>query len=86
MRDVIVVGAGGGGAVIAKELAARGLDVLLLEAGPRFAHSEREWRHLDNDRHLNKLILGIIYLPRALVKVPSAPRRFDDLDARRTFP
>ncbi len=33
MRDVIVVGAGGGGPVVAKELAARGLDVLLLEAG-----------------------------------------------------
>ena len=49
MRDVIVVGAGGGGAVVAKELAARGLDVLLLEAGPRFAHSEREWRHFDNE-------------------------------------
>ena len=32
MRDVIVVGAGGGGAVIAKELACRGLNVLLLEA------------------------------------------------------
>jgi choline dehydrogenase-like flavoprotein len=30
MRDVIVVGAGGGGAVVAKELAQRGLDVLLL--------------------------------------------------------
>ena len=33
MRDVIVIGAGGGGAVAAKELAARGLDVLVLEAG-----------------------------------------------------
>ena len=33
MRDVIVVGAGGGGPVVAKELAARGLDVLVLEAG-----------------------------------------------------
>ena len=37
MRDVIVIGAGGGGPVVAKELAARGLDVLLLEAGPRHA-------------------------------------------------
>jgi choline dehydrogenase-like flavoprotein len=49
MRDVIVVGAGGGGAVIAKELAAQGLDVLLLEAGPRFADPEREWNHSDSD-------------------------------------
>lgn len=49
MRDVIVVGAGGGGPVVAKELAARGLDVLLLEAGPEFARSEREWSHLENE-------------------------------------
>jgi choline dehydrogenase-like flavoprotein len=48
-RDVIVVGAGGGGPVVAKELAARGLDVLLLEAGPEFARSEREWSHLENE-------------------------------------
>ena len=49
MRDVIVVGAGGGGAVVAKELAARGLDVLLLEAGPRFADPERDWTHFESD-------------------------------------
>ena len=49
MRDVIVVGAGGGGAVIAKELAARGLDVLLLEAGARFADPERNWDHFESD-------------------------------------
>jgi choline dehydrogenase-like flavoprotein len=49
MRDVIVIGAGGGGPVVAKELAGRGLDVLLLEAGPRHADPEREWSHLEND-------------------------------------
>src|SRR5215831_3534525 len=49
MRDVIVVGAGGGGAVVAKELAARGLDVLLLEAGPRFADPEQDWSHFESD-------------------------------------
>ncbi|HEY4938123.1 MAG TPA: GMC oxidoreductase [Actinomycetota bacterium] len=49
MRDVIVIGAGGGGPVVAKELAQRGLDVLLLEAGPRHADPEREWTHLEND-------------------------------------
>lgn len=49
MRDVIVVGAGGGGAVIAKELASRGLDVLLLEAGARFANLEKDWTHFESD-------------------------------------
>ncbi|MEX2459005.1 MAG: FAD-dependent monooxygenase [Actinomycetota bacterium] len=32
--DVIVVGAGGGGPVVARELAERGIKVLMLEAGP----------------------------------------------------
>jgi choline dehydrogenase-like flavoprotein len=45
VRDVIVVGAGAGGPVAAKELAARGLDVLLLEAGPAWGNPEREWSH-----------------------------------------
>jgi choline dehydrogenase-like flavoprotein len=49
MRDVIVIGAGGGGPVVAKELAARGLDVLMIEAGARFAHPADEWSHLEND-------------------------------------
>ena len=49
MRDVIVVGAGGGGPVVAKELAERGLDVLLLEAGPRHGNPEKEWSHFEND-------------------------------------
>ena len=43
MPDVIVIGAGGGGPVVAKELAARGLDVLLLEAGPWYRDPENEW-------------------------------------------
>ncbi len=49
MRDVIVIGAGGGGPIVAKELAARGLDVLLLEAGPRHADPENEWTRFEND-------------------------------------
>jgi choline dehydrogenase-like flavoprotein len=49
MRDAIIVGAGGGGAVVAKELAAQGLDVLLLEAGPRFADPEHDWSHSETD-------------------------------------
>jgi choline dehydrogenase-like flavoprotein len=49
MRDVIIVGADGGRPVVAKELAARGLDVLLLEAGPRHADATAEWTSLEND-------------------------------------
>jgi choline dehydrogenase-like flavoprotein len=49
MRDVVVVGCGGGGPVIAKELARWGLDVLVLESGPRHAEPEREWSRLEND-------------------------------------
>jgi choline dehydrogenase-like flavoprotein len=49
MRDVIVIGSGGGGPVVAKELAARGLDVLLLEAGPDFPVAERDWTHFEVD-------------------------------------
>jgi choline dehydrogenase-like flavoprotein len=49
MRDVIVVGGGGGGAVVAKELASRGLNVLLLEAGARFADPEKDWTHSESD-------------------------------------
>jgi choline dehydrogenase-like flavoprotein len=49
MRDVIVIGAGGGGPVVAKELAAQGLDVLLLEAGARFPDPGRDWTHFEID-------------------------------------
>jgi choline dehydrogenase-like flavoprotein len=49
MRDVIVIGAGGCGPVAAKELAAQGLDVLLLEGGPRHTQPREEWSLLEND-------------------------------------
>ena len=49
MRDVIVIGTGAGGPVVAKELASRGLDVLVLEAGARNADPELEWTRFDND-------------------------------------
>jgi choline dehydrogenase-like flavoprotein len=49
MRDVIVIGAGAGGPVVAKELAARGLDVLVLEAGPRHDQPREQWTHFEND-------------------------------------
>lgn len=47
MRDVIIIGAGGGGAVVAKELAQQGLDVLVLEAGPHYQDTEQEWSHYE---------------------------------------
>jgi choline dehydrogenase-like flavoprotein len=49
MRDVIVIGAGGGGPVAAKELAARGLDVLIVEAGPWWTDPAVQWSELEND-------------------------------------
>ena len=49
-RDVIVIGAGGGGPVVAKELAARGLDVLVLEGGPALREPRaRSGAHLEDD-------------------------------------
>ncbi|MFD2924142.1 GMC family oxidoreductase N-terminal domain-containing protein [Halobacillus naozhouensis] len=42
-QDVIVIGAGGGGAVIAKELGEQGLHVLILEAGPWYGN--KMWPH-----------------------------------------
>lgn len=58
MRDVIVIGAGGGGPVLAKELAAQGLDVLVLEGGPRYADPESEWSRYENDA--NSLVDGYL--------------------------
>ena len=49
MRDVIVIGAGGGGPVVAKELAAQGLDVLVLEAGGHSRDPAAQWSRYDND-------------------------------------
>ncbi len=56
MRDVIIIGAGGGGPVVAKELAERGLDVLVLEAGARHERPEQEWSGLEN--HMNSSLTG----------------------------
>lgn len=49
MRDVIIIGAGGGGPVVAKELAARGLDVLLLEGGASHDQPREQWTHFEDD-------------------------------------
>jgi choline dehydrogenase-like flavoprotein len=46
--DVIVVGAGGGGPVVARELAERGIKVLMLEAGP-WLDPESDYTLLEDD-------------------------------------
>ena len=58
MRDAIVIGTGAGGPVVAKELAARGLDVLMLEAGPKYSRPEEQWSRLEDDA--NNQILGYL--------------------------
>lgn len=42
MPDVIVIGCGGGGGVVAKELGELGLEVLVLEAGPWHGHPKTD--------------------------------------------
>lgn len=69
MRDVIVIGAGGGGPVVAKELAAKGLDVLLLEAGARNADPEREWTHFETGQN-NPIFGAFRFGPADLSKPP----------------
>lgn len=46
--DVIIIGAGGGGAVAAKELGELGIKVLILEAGPWYGN--KKWTHPNRDR------------------------------------
>ncbi len=46
--DVIVIGSGGGGAVVAKELAEQGLKVLVLEAGPWYGN--KKWPAPNQER------------------------------------
>lgn len=45
--DVIIIGAGGGGAVVAKELAENGIKVLVLEAGPWYGN--KNWPNPNTD-------------------------------------
>lgn len=56
MPDVVVVGAGGGGPVVAYELARAGLDVAMLEAGP-WSDPDRDMSLLEDD--MGSLFNGI---------------------------
>ncbi len=47
--DVIIIGAGGGGPVAAKELAEQGLRILHLEAGPHHSDLEHTWTHSESE-------------------------------------
>ncbi|WP_373894763.1 GMC family oxidoreductase N-terminal domain-containing protein [Virgibacillus sp. CBA3643] len=51
--DVIVIGAGGGGPVIAKELGERGINVLVLEAGPWYGN--KKWPEPNQNRGKAKM-------------------------------
>ncbi|MEX2290948.1 MAG: GMC family oxidoreductase [Mycobacteriales bacterium] len=56
--DVLIIGAGGGGPVVAKELAEQGLRVLQLEAGPYHRDPERAWTHSEAD--MNNVVGGTL--------------------------
>ena len=45
--DVIIIGAGGGGSVVAKELGELGINVLVLEAGPWYGN--KKWPNPNSD-------------------------------------
>ncbi|RKQ27487.1 GMC family oxidoreductase N-terminal domain-containing protein [Oceanobacillus halophilus] len=50
--DVIVIGAGAGGPVVAKELGEQGIRVLVLDAGPWFGN--KKWPHPNQNRGVEK--------------------------------
>jgi len=55
VTDVLIVGAGGGGPVVAKELAERGLTVRMLEAGP-WLDPSKDFSRLEDD--MNGIVHG----------------------------
>lgn len=79
MKDVIVIGAGGGGAVVAKELAARGLDVLMLEAGAAHTNPEQEFSRLEVDA--NNPLSGYFRFGPANRSKPAFRRELPQLSA-----
>ena len=55
MADVVVIGAGGGGPVVAYELASKGVSVTMLEAGP-WLDPDRDFSRLEDD--MGGLVFG----------------------------
>jgi choline dehydrogenase-like flavoprotein len=76
MPDVVVVGCGGGGAVVAKELAEAGLGVVVLEAGP-WHDPARDFTGLEWDM-LNPIDAVFRWGPPDRTK-PPWPRRRDGI-------
>ncbi len=71
--DVIIVGAGGGGPVVAKELAERGVKVLMLEGGP-WMDPESDFTRLEDD--MGSLVDGKLrWGPADRTKTPWVRRR-----------
>lgn len=62
--DVIIIGAGGGGAVVAKELGEKGLKILILDAGPYYGN--KKWPRPNTEKgsvsssELNDLSIQIL--------------------------
>lgn len=56
--DVIIIGAGAGGPVVAKELAEQDLKILHLEAGRHFEDLDKDWAHSDAD--MNNPVGGVM--------------------------
>jgi len=73
VTDVIIVGAGGGGPVVAKELAERGIAVRMLEAGP-WLDPSKDFSRLEDD--MNGIVDGRLrWGPSDRTKPPWMRRR-----------
>jgi choline dehydrogenase-like flavoprotein len=72
--DVIVIGCGGGGPVVAKELAERGMQVTVLEAGP-WIDPDRDFSRLEDD--MGGLVYGRLRWGPGDRSKPSWTRRRD---------
>ena len=74
MTDVVVIGCGGGGPVVAKELAERGVDVTVLEAGP-WLDPDRDFSMLEDD--MGAIVFGRLRWGPSDLSKPAWTRRRD---------